>query len=73
MSLDSICYPPAPKPEKESAASITPLQVAPIEITLLQPVGFDSRDIVIACLTGALVLVLIALFVSMTSQMRLSI
>ncbi len=57
MSIGTICYPAMSKPEPEKTGS-----------TISKPSDFDSRDIAIYCLSGALVLVVIALIVLLASR-----
>ncbi len=57
MSIGTICYPAISKPEPEKTGS-----------TISKSSDFDSRDIAIYCLSGALVLVVIALIVVLVSK-----
>ena len=57
MSIGTICYPAMSKPEPEKTGS-----------TISKSSDFDSRDIVIYCLSGALILVVIALIVVLVSK-----
>ncbi len=54
MSIGTICYPAMPKPAEKQ-----------IEV---EQTSFDSRDVAIVCLSGAMVLVLIALIIVLARQ-----
>jgi hypothetical protein len=61
MSIGTICYPAMSKPEPEKTGS-----------TISKSSDFDSRDIVICCLSGALVLVVVALIVVILSRQQVN-
>lgn len=52
MSIGTICYPAMPK-AKETEVTVSP---------------FDGRDIAIYCLSGALILVVVALIVLLATR-----
>lgn len=59
MSIGTICYPAMSKPEPEPEKTGS---------TISKSSDFDSRDIAIYCLSGALILVVIALIVVLVSK-----
>jgi hypothetical protein len=55
MSIGTICYPAISKPEPEEKEVVSP---------------FDSRDIAIYCLSGALILVVVALIIVLATRQQ---
>jgi hypothetical protein len=56
MSIGTICYPAISKPEPKKTEGVS------------QSSSFDSRDIAIYCLSGALILVVVALIVLLATR-----